>query len=180
VADETIVVHGTSCQLEDTRALGPTGSVDRRGWGTILRGSAPQNTNPCWVHFSIPTALHTESRRLDGVFLCFRTVGGVAIRKIHLWDGATRFFADDNKYLDGSFDKPIFVRGSLAGAGVALKPARKLVNGLGISIGIYFPFGLESDTEGEPPNLAEITLISAGARFGDGPAVWGPLKLRRR
>jgi hypothetical protein len=105
------------------------------------------------------------------VFLCFRSEEA-SIRHIHLWDGPTRFYAEDNAFLVGSTELPWIWKP----ATVVMKPVHRLVNGLGISIGLNFPSAFGAPTETVQPS--EITLLSAGARFVDGFSLLGPLRNR--
>jgi hypothetical protein len=172
VAEEIVVVHGTSCQVENPAALARTEGLVRIGWGTILRGEASST----WVHFSIPSPLHPvthfeagirryDARLLRQAFLCFQmSVPMPSIRNVHLYDGPKRFYASPD--LDLARDDEVFRTPFHPGATWEPDPPEEITNGLGIAVNVSFQTRIGG---GADAGLGAVTFFSAGARFDDVP-----------
>lgn len=135
-------IHGTSIEFENSSwaAL-----ALRQGFFTTVR---PSNDTSGWLHFAIPTPVIVNDVRLkaQSAMLRFSTGPKASIAAVHVYDGETKIYENNNANYKGQLQ---FTRDVLNN-----QPEVKW--GTGISILVNFS-GRDSD--------AWIQLISAGIDF---------------
>lgn len=143
-------VHGSAFQAED---LGVLKGTQRLGWGTLFRGKAGAFG---WFHISIPAPVIIDNVRpkLDKIFVFYKTTGA-EIRSVHVWDGPRKMKAFDGLRLNGDHSNGIAPTNSWS-----LTPPPTIQFGLGLSIGVQFAIGFDSQI------TTEILFTTAGADFG--------------
>jgi hypothetical protein len=142
-------VHGTSVEVEDP---GSINGVTRFGWGADFRGKAGKFA---WFHISFATPVIIDDVRptLEKVFVFYKTTAA-DIRNVHIYDGPRKIRAFDGLSLEGDRSGGILPTNTWA-----ITPAATLAFGLGISIGVQFHIGFDTQIN------TGILFTTAGADF---------------
>lgn len=133
-------VHGNAATVEV-----PANIENQRHYGFYNRiVGRPNTTN--WIHFSLPTPVIEDGRRLTLDRFMLRAVSGTraVLRDVHIRDGSDVVALHNGVMLSGSMGFEVF--------GVASMPAVRW----GVSVSLGFDFG-----EG-PADERRVDLISAG------------------
>lgn len=137
-------VHGTIVQAE-----GQIGSSIRQGLGATFTAS---NNAFHWFHIPIaaPVILDDVRSKLAKVFVLYSANRYAEIRNLDLYDGAKRLIHLSNLSLSGIHNVSIDASNTFS-----LSPFHEIEFGLGISVGVAFPYSLDGS----------ILFSAAGADF---------------
>jgi hypothetical protein len=134
--------HGSSVQVEYPQVVK---FIRRTGYGTVVRQSEKTSN---WFHFAIPTPTTIDDdytvKHYD-VFLKGIVNENAKIAKVHVWDGDSRRYKNDNLSIIGKkFDEKFNI------------PDNEVNRGLVVCVFVEF-------LSGTP--MGEVRFISAGAKF---------------
>jgi len=152
-----IWVHGNAIEPEQPENLM---HFARKGWGAQCKGMSGTTH---WFHFPIcsPSVLEGSPMYLSKLYLMYNTTPEGAselhpvITNVHVYDGRTLAMSFDNLSLSGVHDETVAADNTLA-----INPALRIANGLGLSVAVRFPL-----REGEESIGYEVLFTAAGAEF---------------
>lgn len=142
-------IHGTSFEVENANMVN---GVTRFGWGSEFHG---KSGGFAWFHAAVPTPVITDNIRveLQKVFVLFKTTAAT-IKSVHVYDGPAKIRSFDNLSLQGDRSNGIFADNAFA-----ITPRVAMKWGLGLSIGVQFHVGIDSQIK------IEMLFTNAGADF---------------
>lgn len=152
-----IWVHGNAVEPEQQESLM---RFARKGWGAQCKGMSGTTH---WFHFPVcsPSVLEGSPMYLSRLYLLYNTMPEgktelqPVITNVHVYDGRTLAMSFDDLSLSGVHDEAVAVDNTLA-----INPALRIANGLGLSVGVRFPMREREESIGY-----EILFTAAGAEF---------------
>ena len=131
-----IWVHGNAVEPEQQESLM---RFARKGWGAQCKGMSGTTH---WFHFPVcsPSVLEGSPMYLSRLYLLYNTMPEEktelqpVITNVHVYDGRTLAMSFDDLSLSGVHDEAVAADNTLA-----INPALRIANGLGLSVAVRFP-----------------------------------------